>query len=462
MAKNMLPPPPHHVNTTESNDNERRRNEATHSATAAPASASATQQELPVVFNSGSAGVYTGLEQAVAPPFSRDNTTSGFIAPDFQTGAAWPSPGQSLMYATNNDPAAASVDFPHSPFNYLPYSEDQHEQSSEGRQMLYEPTNREPPVEYPYNWNADSNAASFGSDAGRFSSRMEHGGSSVSLDTLMPGMFAASSSGGGGPNASLYGNPANVYGEVGARDLGGDNLAATGVPGDGERRPPLKRVKTLPNRTPNLSRARRAKLNTPDVPAWSTQTPAGSSGESSQSGSTINAQMIPDNTTDDGRGGRRSHNLVEKQYRNRLNAQFEGLMRALPQDVKAPGSGPGTSDEGFGGDAMEKRLSKAEVLEMARLHIQALEQERDDLIRERDQLQGNADILQGLYAGGVSDLGEGGGEDKSKGKGKGREGESTSKAEVEAEAEEEGDDDEDDEDDDNEEDDDDDDGNENR
>uniref|UniRef100_L2FY12 Helix-loop-helix dna-binding domain containing protein n=1 Tax=Colletotrichum fructicola (strain Nara gc5) TaxID=1213859 RepID=L2FY12_COLFN len=75
---------------------------------------------------------------------------------------------------------------------------------------------------------------------------------------------------------------------------------------------------------------------------------------------------------------RASHNLVEKQYRNRLNAQFEGLLNALPEQP---------ADQ-------ERRVSKAEVLDMARRHIKSLERERDELQRERGDLLRNLEMME--------------------------------------------------------------------
>ena len=100
---------------------------------------------------------------------------------------------------------------------------------------------------------------------------------------------------------------------------------------------------------------------------------------------------------------RNSHNLVEKQYRNRLNAQFESLLNALPDSVKSPGGTSGSGGEsdgavGLGVDLGERRLSKAEVLDMSRRYIQSLESQRDKLEREREDLQGR--VARGEEGGG--------------------------------------------------------------
>lgn len=71
---------------------------------------------------------------------------------------------------------------------------------------------------------------------------------------------------------------------------------------------------------------------------------------------------------------RNSHNLIEKQYRNRLNSQFESLLETLPH--KEPT-----------GEAGEKRLSKAEVLVHANQYIQELEEEMRILEEKNDELE---------------------------------------------------------------------------
>ncbi|KXX72839.1 hypothetical protein MMYC01_210674, partial [Madurella mycetomatis] len=108
-----------------------------------------------------------------------------------------------------------------------------------------------------------------------------------------------------------------------------------------------------------------------------------------------------DDLTPEERRARRNHNLVEKQYRNRLNAQFERLLAVLPVDqCRAAGSGGydarhmSISASAAGGAAgEEKRLSKAEVLDLATRQIRTLEMERDKLRRERRELLRNVEAL---------------------------------------------------------------------
>lgn len=103
------------------------------------------------------------------------------------------------------------------------------------------------------------------------------------------------------------------------------------------------------------------------------------------------------------------HNKVEQKYRNRLNAHFEALLDVLPPSAALP------SEEGFTADSditeqqpeslslgrsstdtvelvgilpeKERRVSKSEVLDRARLYIQALENEHKRLAAERKQLR---------------------------------------------------------------------------
>ncbi|KAM0545201.1 hypothetical protein ACHAPJ_011468 [Fusarium lateritium] len=104
------------------------------------------------------------------------------------------------------------------------------------------------------------------------------------------------------------------------------------------------------------------------------------------------------NDTPEDRRTRASHNLVEKQYRNRLNAQFESLLHSLPEQVRHgdSGSANGNEDnESDGANDPDRRVSKGEVLEMARKHIQTLERERNQLELENLELQGSLRRLKG-------------------------------------------------------------------
>ncbi|KAM0555826.1 hypothetical protein ACHAPJ_006223 [Fusarium lateritium] len=83
----------------------------------------------------------------------------------------------------------------------------------------------------------------------------------------------------------------------------------------------------------------------------------------------------PSETTEEVKA-RAAHNQVEQQYRKRLNTHFERLLAVLPA--------PGTE----GGIANDRRVSKAEVLDLARERIRALEKQTARLERERRELRG--------------------------------------------------------------------------
>ena len=76
-----------------------------------------------------------------------------------------------------------------------------------------------------------------------------------------------------------------------------------------------------------------------------------------------------------------SHNMVEKKYRNRLNGQFSTLLGVLPPDLVA------AEVEGYVRDgASAEKVSKAEVLVLARSRI-------ENLVRENRELEGGKNAL---------------------------------------------------------------------
>ncbi|RYP75904.1 hypothetical protein DL771_002168 [Monosporascus sp. 5C6A] len=87
-----------------------------------------------------------------------------------------------------------------------------------------------------------------------------------------------------------------------------------------------------------------------------------------------NTQQQVEETPEE-RKSRNSHNLVEKQYRNRLNAQFETLLHSIPDDVRSSKRKDDDADlkGGDGGaNVGEKCFSEAEVLAMARRRFGAV------------------------------------------------------------------------------------------
>jgi hypothetical protein len=91
---------------------------------------------------------------------------------------------------------------------------------------------------------------------------------------------------------------------------------------------------------------------------------------------------------------RTSHNVVEKQYRNRLNGQFSTLLGSLPSDVvSAEVGGVGKGDS----DGAEKKVSKAEVLVLAKQHIETLEKSKRKLEEDKRALLVDVQRLKGAW-----------------------------------------------------------------
>ncbi|KAK4450805.1 hypothetical protein QBC34DRAFT_65807 [Podospora aff. communis PSN243] len=107
---------------------------------------------------------------------------------------------------------------------------------------------------------------------------------------------------------------------------------------------------------------------------------------------------------------RRNHNIVEKQYRNRLNAQFERLLSVLPpEQQKAPAlangqTSPSTRKRRASSSSVtvstpeDRRLSKAEVLDVATNRIKELEADRERLLREKSDLILGIKVVGGVVA----------------------------------------------------------------
>jgi hypothetical protein len=98
-------------------------------------------------------------------------------------------------------------------------------------------------------------------------------------------------------------------------------------------------------------------------------------------------------STESTKVSRNSHNMVEKHYRTRLNGQFSTLLDALPPDVV------GSEIEGYvrGDSSAEKKVSKAEVLMLAKRHIENLEHENTSLSGDNKVLQGDVQHLKGIW-----------------------------------------------------------------
>ncbi|KAK4228602.1 hypothetical protein QBC38DRAFT_361544 [Podospora fimiseda] len=96
---------------------------------------------------------------------------------------------------------------------------------------------------------------------------------------------------------------------------------------------------------------------------------------------------------------RSRHNLVEQKYRHRLNAHFDQLLEVLPNTIggisgQSTMSSPdfqshdaGWSSAGFLPADRERKVSKAEVLDRARLYIQSLESNTRRLMADQEDLK---------------------------------------------------------------------------
>lgn len=92
---------------------------------------------------------------------------------------------------------------------------------------------------------------------------------------------------------------------------------------------------------------------------------------------------------------RATHNFIEKQYRNRLNNHFSNLLDAIPQDlvVGEVGSGYGNLER----EALDKRVSKGEVLMLAKKHIVALEEKGRELEKQREAMLRDIDQYKKIW-----------------------------------------------------------------
>lgn len=72
-----------------------------------------------------------------------------------------------------------------------------------------------------------------------------------------------------------------------------------------------------------------------------------------------------------------------------MNAHFEALLSTLPENMRG---GDEAEDDG------NKKISKAEVLEMARCHIVTLERGYAEIEEERDELRDNVERLRWMVA----------------------------------------------------------------
>jgi len=83
---------------------------------------------------------------------------------------------------------------------------------------------------------------------------------------------------------------------------------------------------------------------------------------------------------------RSTHNMIEKQYRTRLNNQFNALFLTLPSEARA-----------FEGETDDKKASKGEILLLARRYICDLEKKGKDLRIGVDGLKARTESLERVW-----------------------------------------------------------------
>jgi len=92
---------------------------------------------------------------------------------------------------------------------------------------------------------------------------------------------------------------------------------------------------------------------------------------------------------------KRAHNMVEKQYRNRLNGHFASLLSKIPLELALS-----TGLDTIGGG---KNVSKAETLILAERYIKILQDEERELLKKNERLEEDYERLKRAWinSGGV-------------------------------------------------------------
>jgi hypothetical protein len=89
------------------------------------------------------------------------------------------------------------------------------------------------------------------------------------------------------------------------------------------------------------------------------------------------------------KNGRYNHNLVEKQYRTRINNCFKGLLSKIPQEMVVGAGKVGTKHK--------KAISRGETLELAEQYIRKLEKEEQDLTHLNKEMSDDVERLKGEW-----------------------------------------------------------------
>ncbi|KJR86411.1 uncharacterized protein SPSK_02516 [Sporothrix schenckii 1099-18] len=341
-----------------------------------------------------------------------------------QAGHDWHQSGQYMAFASPVS-ATSLADASWSSSGYIPYGEQYTGAPVEAEPTLFErgyapSSNWDDAVPYSSDWNAHDTPSGQDSEHGAASSRSGtgHGSARMSPVDMRPGAktptsFTSTSS--GGRYSTAHTGIADINAQRGA-SVGSGSIA---TPETGHKRHSPASKKGKAKQKPPQSRRPNNKAGA--VPAPSALSMASSSGGDSLSSgdpslrgalapqsSTTSRNVEPPAEKQSRKRSRGSQNIMEKQYRNRLNARFEDLMNALPpESLRSPATVfRYSSATAVTANAAERQASKGEVLELARKHIQRLEQQRDDLKRERDELQDTSQRLQKIYASQSSEHGQ--------------------------------------------------------
>jgi hypothetical protein len=363
-----------------------------------------TQAESPFSHLTGATGNAAPSDISMYGIHVPDSSSAGY-----QADHDWHQAGHHMGFS-NPVTTAGPVDASLSSFGYIPYGEQHQGVHIEGFPSSLDhgyvsPSNLDLAASYVYDWNMYGEHGGQALEHDMASSHSETGQMSpieTRPGTRTPSSFTSTSS--GGLYSAMYAGTASINPQIAASMGGGSTIA----PGRGPRENTASKKGKGRQKS---SHSRRPSGKTASAPAPPASAFASSSGESSLSGtgpsssrgsrlSTSSRIAQPPAERLDEKKTRGTHNLVEKQYRNRLNARFEDLMNALPpESLRSPVSSLGGFSEATAtADAAERRASKGEVLELARQHIQQLEQRRDSLARERDELVGVEQRLQEMYA----------------------------------------------------------------
>lgn len=175
--------------------------------------------------------------------------------------------------------------------------------------------------------------------------------------------------------------------------FGGGSCSPDWLPSPTEADPlymhsPTSNRLALPTPSPTTTTGSSMKLRTASRKRRQPKKPTSSSGThpySEDTNSTTASDLSPEELRT-----RRCHNLVEKQYRSRLNAQFERLLAVLPperQRRERDGESDDEAGDVDGSSSSSKRISKAEVLDAAVQRIRQLEVRNRKLRKEREGLR---------------------------------------------------------------------------